>query len=286
MKANEFCEATFGFKGKQVVHRMYVLDKLACHQKLLLGMDFMREQRLNIDMATDIITLPEVQECTPLMSMQALCIEPQSTVEITLLPMSGHDLPTGINGYMYAHPSLEEGLIMFEGVQTTGEGCVSAWLTNTTDFQVYVDAGEAIAFWEADIDGEFELADTLTSEVELMVNALNAQGGLSKRIVEEEHMQRQTDAGAIVSSQTRRKPNRVVGSASVTQHRCDHADAVAVEVAAEATHSQQQATRTGGKVAEASCMTPSPETKAWTLLAKACTTLKTTSGRMTISVWI
>ena len=71
---------------------MYVLDKLACHQQLLLGMDFMREQRLNIDMATDIITLPDVQECTPLMSMQALCIEPQSTVEITLLPMSGSQL--------------------------------------------------------------------------------------------------------------------------------------------------------------------------------------------------
>ena len=68
----------------------------------------MREQQLNIDMATDIITLPEVQECTPLMSMQALCIEPQNTVEITLLPMSGHNLPTGINGSMYAHPSLEE----------------------------------------------------------------------------------------------------------------------------------------------------------------------------------
>ena len=34
MTANEFCEATFGFKGKQVVHRMYILDKLACHQKL------------------------------------------------------------------------------------------------------------------------------------------------------------------------------------------------------------------------------------------------------------
>ena len=55
---------------------MYILDKLACHQKLQLGMDFMREQQLNIDMGTDIITLPEVQECTPLMSMQALCIEP------------------------------------------------------------------------------------------------------------------------------------------------------------------------------------------------------------------
>ena len=118
------------------------------------------------------------------MSMQALCVEPQSTVEITWLPMSGHNLPTGINGYMYAHPSLEEGLIMFAGVQTTGEGCVSAWLTNTTDIQVYVDAGEAISFWEADIDGEFELADSLTSEVEL-------KRGLSKRIVEEEHVQRQ-----------------------------------------------------------------------------------------------
>ena len=137
--------------------------------------------------------------------MQALCIEPQSTVEITLLPMSGHNLPTGINGYMYAH--------LLEGVQTTGEGCVSAWLTNTTDFQVHVDAGEAIAFWEADSDGEFELADTLTSEVELMVNALNAKRSLSKRIVEEEHMQRQMDADATASSRTRRKPNRVVGSA-------------------------------------------------------------------------
>ena len=41
------------------------------------------------------------------MSMQTLCIEPQSTVEITLLPMSGHNLPTGINGYMYAHRKLE-----------------------------------------------------------------------------------------------------------------------------------------------------------------------------------
>ena len=60
-------------------------------------------------------------------------------------------------------------------------------------------------------------------------------------------MQRQLDADATASSQTRRKPNRVVGSASVTQHRGDHADAVAVEVAAEATHSQQQATHMGGK---------------------------------------
>ena len=75
---------------------------------------------------------------------------------------------------MYAH--------LLEGVQTTGEGCVSAWLTITTDFQVYVDAGDAIAFGEADMDGEFELVELLTSEVELMVNAINAKRSLSKRI--------------------------------------------------------------------------------------------------------
>ena len=61
--------------------------------------------------------------------------------------------------------------------------------TNTTDFQVYVDAGEAIAFWEVGIDGEFELADSLTSDVELMVNALNAKRSPSKRDLEEEHAQ-------------------------------------------------------------------------------------------------
>ena len=106
---------------------------------------------------------------------------------------------------------------MFEGVQMTGEGCVSAWLT--TDFQVYVDAGDAIAFWEADIDGEFELADSLTSEVELMVNAHNVKRSLSKRIVEE-HMQRQMDADATASSQTRRQPNRVVGSSTTSLRSC------------------------------------------------------------------
>ena len=68
-----------------------------------------------------------------------------------------------------------------------------------------------------------------------MVNALNMKRSLSKRIVEEEHVHH-LDADATASSQTRRKPSRVVGSASATQHRRDHADAVAVEVAAEAPH--------------------------------------------------
>ena len=114
---------------------------------------------------------------------------------------------------------------------------------------------QAIAFWEADIDGEFELADSLTSEVELMVNAINAKRSLSKRNVEEDFAQRLTDAGAIASSQTRRKPNRVVGSASVAQHHGDQADAVAVEVAVDA------------------CTTASNTS------ADACTTASNTYGR-------
>ena len=120
---------------------------------------------------------------------------------------------------------------------------------------MYVDAGDAIAFWEADMDGEFELVELLTSEVELMVNAINAKRSLSKRNVEEDFAQRLTDAGAIASSQTRRQPNRVVGSASVAQHHGDQADAVAVEVAADA------------------CTTASNTS------ADACTTTSNTYGR-------
>ena len=86
--------------------------------------------------------------------------------------------------------------------------------------------------WEADVDGEFELADSLTSEVELMVNALTAKRSLSKRIVEEEHMQRQMDADATASSRTRCKPKCVVGSASATQHRDPPVEATLEELKA------------------------------------------------------
>ena len=86
-------------------------------------MDFIREQQLNIDMGKDTITLPETQECTPLFCTVAVCIEPQDTVAIKLSPLLGHTLPQ-----TYADPSLDEGLIMLEGVQTTGDGNVTAWL--------------------------------------------------------------------------------------------------------------------------------------------------------------
>ena len=88
----------FGFKGKQLTHRMYILDTLACHQKLLLGMDFIREQQLNIDMGKDTITLPETQECTPLFCTFAVCIEPQDTVAIK--PIVGV-YPTGRRHWVF-----------------------------------------------------------------------------------------------------------------------------------------------------------------------------------------
>ena len=64
---------------------------------------------------------------------------------------------------------------MLEGVQTTGDGDVKAWLTNTTDASMSIEAGEAIALWDPDMDGEFELADSLNNEVVLMVNALKTE---------------------------------------------------------------------------------------------------------------
>ena len=121
---------------------MYILDTLACHQKLLLGMDFIREQQLNIDMGKDTITLTETQECTPLVCTFAVCIEPQDTVAIKLSPFLGHALPADATGYVYADTSLDEGLIMLEGVQTKGDGSVTAWLTNTTDASLSIEAGE------------------------------------------------------------------------------------------------------------------------------------------------
>ena len=175
MRTDEFCEAMFGFKGKQLTHRMYILDTLACHQKLLLGMDFIREQQLNIDMGKDTITLPETQECTPLFCTFAVCIEPQDTIAIRLSPLLGYTLPADATGYLYADPSLDEGLIMLEGVQTTSDGNVTAWLTNTTNASLNIEAGEAIALWEPDMDGEFELADALNNEVVLVVNALKTE---------------------------------------------------------------------------------------------------------------
>ena len=64
---------------------------------------------------------------------------------------------------------------MLEGVQTTSDGNVTAWLTNTTNASLNIEAGEAIALWEPDMDGEFELADALNNEVVLVVNALKTE---------------------------------------------------------------------------------------------------------------
>ena len=142
------CEAVFGVKGKHLTHRMYILDTLACHQKLLLGMDFIREQQLNIDMGKDTITLPETQD-------YSACLRCASNRKIPLRSNYRHSgaYPAGRRHWA----SLDEGLIMLEAVQTTSDGNVTAWLTNTTDASMNIEAGEAIAFWEPDMDGELSL---------------------------------------------------------------------------------------------------------------------------------
>ena len=61
------------------------------------------------------------------------------------------------------------------------DGNVTAWLTNTTNANLNIEAGEAIALWEPDMDGEFELADALNNEVVLVVNALKAEHKRKRR---------------------------------------------------------------------------------------------------------
>ena len=93
---------------------------------------------------------------------------------------------------------------MLEGVQTTGDGNVTAWLTNTTDASMSIEAGEAIALWEPDMDGE--LADSLNNEVVLMVNALKTEHRRNKeRKAAARHTDR-VDPPAVSAAPVRRLP--------------------------------------------------------------------------------
>ena len=155
-------------------------------------------------MGKDTITLPETQECTPLFCTFAVCIEPQDTVAIKLSPLL--TLPADATGYLYADPSLDEGLIMLEGVQTTSDGNVTAWVTNTTNASMSIEAGEAIALWEPDMDGEFELADSLNNEVVLMVNALKAEHKRNKEDMAAARHDDRVDPTAAPAAQVRQLP--------------------------------------------------------------------------------
>ena len=118
----------------------------------------------------------------------------------------GHTLPADATGHLYADPSLDEGLIMPEGVQTTSDGNVAPWLTNTTDASMSIEAGEAIALWEPDMDGEFELADSLNNEVVLMANALKTEHRRNKERMAAVRHADHGDPTAVPAARVRHRP--------------------------------------------------------------------------------
>src|SRR3954466_4119795 len=58
MVAANSCQVSFGFDGVQVKHCLFVLDVLAVSEKLILGMDFLTEFGVCINMCAGTITLP------------------------------------------------------------------------------------------------------------------------------------------------------------------------------------------------------------------------------------
>ena len=95
---------------------------------------------------------------------------------------------------------------MLEGVQTTSDGNVTAWLTNTTDASLSIEAGEAIALWEPDMDGEFELADSLNNEVVMMVNALKTEHRRNKESMAAARHADRVDPTAVPAARARHLP--------------------------------------------------------------------------------
>ena len=61
MTTEHACTATFIFQGRTITHTMFVLHNLACKQKLLLGMDFMNDHGLTINIDRGTITFPDSQ---------------------------------------------------------------------------------------------------------------------------------------------------------------------------------------------------------------------------------
>ena len=126
---------------------------------------------------------------------------------------------------------------------------MTAWLTNTTNASMTIEAGEAIALWEPDMDGEFELADSLNNEVVLMVNALKTEHRRNK----EAWLQRDMLTGLIQQQFQQR-----------VRHLPTNGDAMMVEA-------PNTVEPSGNKT-----MTPRALTR---------TTRKITNGKMIISTW-
>ena len=101
MTTEHACTATFIFQGRTITHTMFVLDNLACKQKLLLGMDFMNDHGLTINIDKGTITFPDSQmntitadvesmgDVTALHCMQTVILRKGKTIGLTLKPGQG-----------------------------------------------------------------------------------------------------------------------------------------------------------------------------------------------------
>ena len=56
LSVRKACTTDFVFQGQVVSHCMFIVDSLACDQKLLLGMDFLKQNNVRIDMETNTVT--------------------------------------------------------------------------------------------------------------------------------------------------------------------------------------------------------------------------------------
>jgi len=100
------------------------MDNLAMDEKVVLGMDFLVEYGVFIDMGSNTVTIPRLNNHRPWSSVMELtqdasiCIDPHKTATVMLLPLDKAQLPNlNTIGYVYPHKALPEGIVLWHGVQ-------------------------------------------------------------------------------------------------------------------------------------------------------------------------
>ena len=96
--------------------------------------------------------------------MQTVIVQKGKTIGLTLKPGQGRTLEEGLIGFIYAHPRLQHGLILWEGVQVVDDGSIIACVTNTTDEDVELLNDTPMAMWDTSDEQDFEWADTLDGD--------------------------------------------------------------------------------------------------------------------------
>ena len=110
MPVGRSSNVSFQFDGILVSHCLYVMDNLAMDEKVVLGMDFLVEYGVFIDMGSNTVTIPRLNNHRPWSSVMELtqdasiCIDPHKTATVMLLPLDKAQLPNlNTIGYVHAH---------------------------------------------------------------------------------------------------------------------------------------------------------------------------------------